>query len=168
VAEVINGGVPTDSSVLSEWNASGVTVIDNPTYGKVFQLVPAGFLNQFKYLSGTISTVTVNITYSNSDLVNIDGLFVVYNNSDNNANIALMFEPTEGGFETLSFQVTINTEEAKQVAFELTNNSTKNMFVAGISIDCGITSGSSGGINTSDYMQDAIMFGTDANKPALR
>jgi hypothetical protein len=168
MAEVINGGVPTNPTVLSEWNANGVTVISNPAYGNVFEIIPAGFLNQFKYISGTVSNVNINITYRNPDNVTINGQFILYNTDDNNVDIALLFEPTDSAFETLSFQVTTDVEQSKQVAFELINNSTKNMFIAGISIDCSISDGASGGINTSDFMQDAIMFGTDANKPALR
>lgn len=168
MAEVINGGVPTGLSVLSEWNYNNVIIIPNVDYGNVFQIYPSGFLNQFKYISGTVSNVNVTITYSNTDDITINGKFVLFNKDDNNTNIALMFEHTGNSFETLSFQTQVDVNDIKQIAFELNNNSTKNMYIAGISIDCGISSGTSGNIDTSDYMQQAIMFGTDANKPALR
>jgi hypothetical protein len=166
--ELIKNGVPTDASSLNLWNYSNVTVDANDTYSNVFNIGKAGFMTQFTYVTGTASTIEVNIPYKLSGTEAVKGQIVIYTKTDNNVSAMLVFEPTDTDFLTLSFSLSINAENVTKAAFEVTNTSDNNLLIAEISVNCNISDTSGSGINTSDYMKSAIIFGTDANKPALR
>lgn len=165
--DLISGGTPTTASQLLEWKYTN-TVVERNGQRNVFHIYRDGYMQQTKYTPEIIgNNITMKIVYKGvlSIVIKVQGTDGTYNLTIGCPNKVLLTTYTIDLVPDVDF---------KDAQFTINITTPSDGYIAYITMLCDVASAD---INTDDFVsasdykafiENAILYGPDAEKPMLR